>query len=112
MRRAKNTEDDSGAEDNGGFESTVSSPSDRAGGIGQEPALGASYRSSMMRVVMLSLLIELLGFTVILPLLPSILEYYSKSDQVREIWEFAFISNFLFTCRIIVIIACTRLCSI
>eukprot|EP00117_Sycon_ciliatum_P007024 scpid45728/ scgid0251/ Major facilitator superfamily domain-containing protein 10; Tetracycline transporter-like protein len=81
MRRAKNTEDDSGAEDNGGFESTVSSPSDRAGGIGQEPALGASYRSSMMRVVMLSLLIELLGFTVILPLLPSILEYYSKSDQ-------------------------------
>jgi len=33
-------------------------------------------------VVFLSLLIDLLGFTVILPLIPSMLEYYSKADQV------------------------------
>ena len=33
-------------------------------------------------VLFLSLLIDLLGFTVILPLIPSMLEYYSKEDQV------------------------------
>ncbi len=33
-------------------------------------------------VVFLSLLIDLLGFTVILPLMPSLLEHYGKQDQV------------------------------
>ena len=35
-------------------------------------------------IVFLSLLIDLLGFTVILPLLPAILEYYSTKEQVKH----------------------------
>lgn len=35
-----------------------------------------------LMVVFLSLLVDLLGFTVILPLIPSMLEYYSKNDKV------------------------------
>ena len=33
-------------------------------------------------VVFISLVLDLLAFTVILPLLPSLLEYYSVNDQV------------------------------
>lgn len=33
-------------------------------------------------VVFVSLLVDLLGFTVILPLMPSLLEYYDRHDQV------------------------------
>ena len=36
-----------------------------------------------LAVVFLSLFVDLLGFTVILPLLPSLLDYYSKRDEVR-----------------------------
>ena len=36
-------------------------------------------------VVFLSLLVDLLGFTVILPLMPSLLEYYNRHDQVIPI---------------------------
>ena len=39
-------------------------------------------RSRTITVVFVSLILDLLGFTVILPLLPSLLEYYSKS----EVW--------------------------
>ena len=35
-----------------------------------------------LMVLFFSLLVDLLGFTVILPLIPSMLEYYSKNDQV------------------------------
>ncbi|EMP35550.1 Major facilitator superfamily domain-containing protein 10 [Chelonia mydas] len=35
----------------------------------------------VITIVFLALLIDLLGFTLILPLLPSILEYYSKNDD-------------------------------
>lgn len=35
-----------------------------------------------IRVIFLSLIVDLLGFTVILPLLPSMLEYYGATDQV------------------------------
>lgn len=35
-----------------------------------------------LMVVFISLLVDLLGFTVILPLIPSMLDYYSKTDQV------------------------------
>lgn len=35
-------------------------------------------------VVFVCLLVDLLGFTVILPLIPSMLEYYSKKDQVSK----------------------------
>ncbi len=34
-------------------------------------------------IVFVSLLVDLLGFTVILPLIPSMLEYYSTHDQVN-----------------------------
>lgn len=37
-----------------------------------------------VRVIILSLVIDLLGFTVILPLLPSMLQYYSITDKVSE----------------------------
>ncbi|XP_074848488.1 major facilitator superfamily domain-containing protein 10 isoform X2 [Carettochelys insculpta] len=37
--------------------------------------------SRVITIVFLALLIDLLGFTLILPLLPSILEYYSKNDD-------------------------------
>ena len=36
----------------------------------------------VLTVLFVSLLVDLLGFTVILPLLPSILEYYSTNEQV------------------------------
>uniref|UniRef100_A0A8C0G5I8 Major facilitator superfamily (MFS) profile domain-containing protein n=1 Tax=Chelonoidis abingdonii TaxID=106734 RepID=A0A8C0G5I8_CHEAB len=35
----------------------------------------------VITIVFLALLVDLLGFTLILPLLPSILEYYSKNDD-------------------------------
>ena len=35
-----------------------------------------------LTVVFVSLLVDLLGFTVILPLMPSLLEYYSQHDEV------------------------------
>ena len=41
-----------------------------------------SFRGTMM-VVFFTLLIDLLGFTVILPLLPSMLEYYGTHDEVK-----------------------------
>ncbi|XP_072904035.1 major facilitator superfamily domain-containing protein 10 [Hemitrygon akajei] len=37
--------------------------------------------SRVINIVFLMLLIDLLGFTLILPLLPSILDYYGKTDQ-------------------------------
>ncbi len=42
---------------------------------------GAPGTTRTLAVVFLSLLIDLLGFTVILPLMPSLLEYYSRHDQ-------------------------------
>ncbi len=35
-------------------------------------------------VVFMSLLVDLIGFTVILPLIPSMLEHYSRNDQVMR----------------------------
>ena len=37
-----------------------------------------------LTVLFVSLLLDLLGFTVILPLIPSLLEYYGRGDQVRR----------------------------
>lgn len=44
---------------------------------------GSGSHPTLM-VVFFSLLIDLLGFTVILPLIPSMLEHYSKTDQVDQ----------------------------
>ena len=45
----------------------------------------ASNSHWTLMVVFFSLLIDLLGFTVILPLIPSMLEHYSKTDQVVDV---------------------------
>lgn len=37
--------------------------------------------SKMQKVMFISLLLDLLGFTVILPLFPALLEYYSRNDS-------------------------------
>ena len=51
----------------------------------EEPAKrkksGPSSHWTLM-VLFLSLVLDLLGFTVILPLIPSLLEYYGRNDQV------------------------------
>lgn len=60
-----------------------------AAGHGREedaPSNATSGHSSghwTLLVLFLSLLVDLIGFTVILPLIPSLLEYYSKNDQVH-----------------------------
>ena len=46
------------------------------------PNTGPSSHATL-GYVFLFLLVDLLGFTVILPLIPSLLEYYDKHDQVR-----------------------------
>ncbi|XP_063166909.1 major facilitator superfamily domain-containing protein 10 isoform X2 [Candoia aspera] len=50
-------------------------------GPGREACGAEDGSSHIILVVFLSLLIDLLGFTLILPLLPSILDHYSKSDD-------------------------------
>ncbi|XP_072113712.1 major facilitator superfamily domain-containing protein 10 [Mobula birostris] len=56
-------------------------------GYGRESSEAKTVASShdgssrVINVVFLMLLIDLLGFTLILPLLPSILDYYGKTDQ-------------------------------
>ncbi|XP_063313768.1 major facilitator superfamily domain-containing protein 10 [Pelobates fuscus] len=47
---------------------------------GTQPAPGPSS-NRVITVVFLALLIDLLGFTLILPLFPTILDHYSKSDD-------------------------------
>ena len=48
---------------------------------GKSPQKAGVDRWALL-VVFLSLLVDLLGFTVILPLMPSLLEYYNRHDQV------------------------------
>lgn len=38
--------------------------------------------SRVLRVVFIGLLLDLMAFAVILPLLPSLLDYYSKDEEV------------------------------
>ena len=47
---------------------------------------GPSSHWTLM-VLFFSLLLDLLGFTVILPLIPSLLEYYGRGDQVEQHFE-------------------------
>lgn len=42
----------------------------------------AGSNNGILLVVFISLLIDLLGFTVILPLFPSLLEFYKSNDKV------------------------------
>lgn len=37
----------------------------------------------IIKIVFVSILIDLLGFTIILPLYPSLLEFYKTNDQVK-----------------------------
>ena len=55
-------------------------------GTEQKDTPPASLSSHLtVALVFLFLLVDLLGFTVILPLMPSILEYYSKRDEVCQL---------------------------
>lgn len=45
------------------------------------PSLPPGVHQNMI-VVFFTLVIDLIGFTAILPLIPSMLEYYGKEDQV------------------------------
>ena len=61
---------------------------DAAGGQRPEVDKGRTRAQTLpsshwtLMVIFVSLLVDLLGFTVILPLMPSLLEYYSKHDEV------------------------------
>ena len=44
---------------------------------------GSPHSHWTLMVLFLSLVLDLLGFTVILPLIPSLLEYYRRNDQVN-----------------------------
>lgn len=57
---------------------------------------GASSHWTML-VLFLSLLLDLLGFTVILPLIPSLLEYYGRGDQVHE---YIYTLHAVFVCNV------------
>lgn len=57
-------------------------------------------KSSMKRpmvVTVISLLIDLIGFTIILPLFPSILQYYKEHDESGTYAQFAQLSQKLGT---------------
>jgi len=41
-----------------------------------------NINKQIIKSVYISVLIDLLGFTVILPLFPSLLEFYKKNDEV------------------------------
>lgn len=47
------------------------------------PSRNETFRGTML-IVFSTLLIDLLGFTVILPLMPSMLEYYGTHDEVQH----------------------------
>ena len=44
--------------------------------------ISSAEQKSTLHVIFVTLIIDLLAFTLILPLLPSIMEYYQKRDQV------------------------------
>ena len=45
--------------------------------------MGGSERKTLL-VIFVSLVLDLLGFTIILPLFPSLLEYYKNNDEVSS----------------------------
>ena len=61
-----------------------------------------------LMVVFFSLLVDLLGFTVILPLIPSMLEYYSKNDKVRI--QFPMLSCSVTLAPLTLVAGCLFLC--
>lgn len=48
---------------------------------------GNSFSSKVIGVVFITLLLDLLGFTLILPLLPSILDHYAEAGVSRIFWN-------------------------
>ena len=61
--------------DRGGTSTSIESPAHHTSSAGPSSHATLAY-------VFLFLLVDLLGFTVILPLIPSLLEYYDKHDEV------------------------------
>ncbi len=63
--------------DRGGISTSTGSPAPHTSSSSTGPSSHAT-----LAYVFLFLLVDLLGFTVILPLIPSLLEYYDKNDEV------------------------------
>ncbi len=58
---------------------------------------GSSFSSKVINIVFITLLLDLLGFTLILPLLPSILDHYAQtgaSSVLLLLFLFYFIDFF------------------
>ena len=52
------------------------------GSNGRSPAAEPTMDKRMMIVVFVALVVDLLAFTMILPLLPALLDYYGLHDKV------------------------------
>lgn len=48
----------------------------------EQESTSAAMQRRVSNVIFISLLIDLLAFTMILPLLPSLLEYYRQNEKV------------------------------
>jgi len=51
----------------------------------KDESVPAQDSRKVLTTVFISLLIDLLGFTVILPLFPSLLEFYQKNDKASHV---------------------------
>ncbi|CAL4082983.1 unnamed protein product, partial [Meganyctiphanes norvegica] len=63
------------------FQDNISNGKHQINGNARMATDEKSVASGMHRVTFISLLLDLLGFTVILPLFPALLDYYSKNDS-------------------------------
>ncbi|XP_038560240.1 major facilitator superfamily domain-containing protein 10 [Micropterus salmoides] len=50
--------------------------------VNKSPEDGSAFSSKVINIVFITLLLDLLGFTLILPLLPSILDHYAQTGDV------------------------------
>ena len=56
--------------------------SSHEGATQEEEEMDGPFSRRTIRVVFISLVLDLLAFTMILPLLPSLLDYYAQHDKV------------------------------
>lgn len=67
---------------------------DRAEALASNSKNEEKRMNRIFYTVFISLILDLLAFTVILPLLPSLLEHYSQSDKVNELLINFFLNNY------------------
>ena len=53
---------------------------------GQKSSPSSGNENRMLLVLFISLVLDLLSFTLILPLLPSLLDYYGEHDKVKLVF--------------------------